>query len=412
MLFAEDGAGDAEAPPAAETPAEEAPAEVSAEDAPATRKVITTGVAKKSLDEFNVGDTVKGTVRTITNYGAFIEFGATTDGLLHVSRMSSDFVNDVNDIVSVGQELDVTIVDIKLDRGQVALSLVSEEEVASRGQPQQSSASQERGDTTVIDAVVEAKWNRDKFVLGKVISVLNFGAFVRIDASELAEGVEGQVEGLVHISQLSSSRVSAAADVVKEGQEVSVRVIGIADGKVSMSMIDKTQVDVWDEEEDDEEDDDGDMFEYYYDDDEEEEDEEGEGEDIEDEVEDEEDISMPINREMIQQMLDQEASEEDDDEDAWNHDWDIIEADDSPSEFQQEVDNFNNEQPVFVNDPVFVYRNKGRSEAKAYSDSQPEGWVAATGDVDLDDSEPVVSAPVETTPEPVVAEAASIEPVG
>merc|ERR1712241_916739 len=84
--------------------------------------------AGKDLSEFSEGSTVKGTVKSLASYGAFVDVGATTDGLLHVSQLSTEFVSDVSDIVKEGQEVQVRIVKIDSVKGQIGLSMITAEE--------------------------------------------------------------------------------------------------------------------------------------------------------------------------------------------------------------------------------------------------------------------------------------------
>merc|ERR1719464_2272333 len=87
-------------------------------------------VEGKSLSEFEVGTTVPGTVKSLASYGAFIDIGASTDGLLHVSQLSTEFVSDVTDVLKEGEKIDVRIIKIDTNKGQVGLSLISEEDAS------------------------------------------------------------------------------------------------------------------------------------------------------------------------------------------------------------------------------------------------------------------------------------------
>lgn len=82
----------------------------------------------KPLSEFAVGSTVKAVVKSVASYGAFCDFGASSDGLLHISRMSKEYVGDVSEVLSVGQEVEVRIVEIDEQKNQIALSLLTEAE--------------------------------------------------------------------------------------------------------------------------------------------------------------------------------------------------------------------------------------------------------------------------------------------
>lgn len=199
----------------------------------------------KPLSEFSVGDTVKGKVKTIASYGAFMDFGAATDGLLHISRLSGDFVNDINDVLKAGQEMDVRIVSIDSDKNQVALSLLTaeeEEQSAAEQRPRRQDRRQQqsrRDDSAVLAALEEKGWDPDAFVEGTVASTVAFGAFVRVNANNLNNDVEGELDGLVHISALAAGRVDDVTSVCSVGDKVQVRCKGIQGGKVSLSMVNK-----------------------------------------------------------------------------------------------------------------------------------------------------------------------------
>ena len=201
----------------------------------------------KPLSEFSVGDSVKAKVKTITSYGAFMDFGGATDGLLHISRLSNEYVSDVNEVLKAGQEVDVRIVSIDAGKNQVALTLLTEEQEEKAAAEQQRPKKQEkrqqgggrRDDSAVLAALEDKGWDPDAFVEGTVASTVPFGAFVRIDASKLNSEVEGELDGLVHISALASRRVEDVSSVCSVGDKVQVRCKGIQGGKVSLSMIDK-----------------------------------------------------------------------------------------------------------------------------------------------------------------------------
>lgn len=198
----------------------------------------------KPLSEFEVGATVPATVKTITAYGAFCDFGASSDGLVHISRMSKEFVEDVNSVVSVGDELQARIVQIDLEKKQVALSLLSEEEEsevqAARSRPQRRERPQQnnrREEGLVLGKLSDAGYDSEKFVTGKVVNAVAFGAFVRVNAADVNPDVEGTFEGLVHISALQAGRTESVTDVVNVDDDVQVRVKYIGDGKVSLTMV-------------------------------------------------------------------------------------------------------------------------------------------------------------------------------
>eukprot|EP00523_Entomoneis_sp_CCMP467_P016167 CAMPEP_0168782494 /NCGR_PEP_ID=MMETSP0725-20121227/9193_1 /TAXON_ID=265536 /ORGANISM="Amphiprora sp., Strain CCMP467" /LENGTH=362 /DNA_ID=CAMNT_0008832429 /DNA_START=25 /DNA_END=1113 /DNA_ORIENTATION=+ len=213
---------------------------------PARKSLKKKGPRGKPLSEYSTGDTVSAKVKTITSYGAFLDIGASTDGLLHISQLCADFVSDVNEVLKVGQEVDVRIINIDENKGQVALTLLSEDEEEAAKEAQNSSRKQRdrpgrggnrRDDGAVLASLVEKGWNSEQFVEGQVVSTVEFGAFVRVDAGQLAEGVEGQFDGLVHISALTAGRADAVTNFVNVDDKVQVRVKAINDRKVSLTMV-------------------------------------------------------------------------------------------------------------------------------------------------------------------------------
>jgi predicted RNA-binding protein with RPS1 domain len=201
----------------------------------------------KPLSEFSVGDVIQGKVKSIASYGAFIDIGAATDGLLHISQLSVGFVADVKEVLKDGQDVEVRITKIDAEKNQVALTLLSEvqeeeaKESASAPRPARAGGGGggggRRDDSAILAALVQKGWNTDTFVEGTVASTVDFGCFVRIDASLLNPEVTGEMDGLVHISALSTSRVSQVTNIVNTGDKVQVRVKAIENRKVSLSMI-------------------------------------------------------------------------------------------------------------------------------------------------------------------------------
>jgi predicted RNA-binding protein with RPS1 domain len=269
MLFstAEMEAAGAAAPESAEATATavEVPAEVEALDGiesseeahnserPARKSLKKKGPRGKALSELSIGETVEGRVKTITAYGAFLDIGAQTDGLLHISQLAAGFVSDVNEVLTVGQEVQARILSIDEAKSQVALTLLTEEQEQEAKDAQQARPSrQQRGergsggggggaprrdDSATMSALLDKGWNTDQFVEGTVVSTVDFGAFVRVDASQLNSEVAGELDGLVHISCLTPGRANSVTSIVKADDKVQVRIKGIANRKVSLSMI-------------------------------------------------------------------------------------------------------------------------------------------------------------------------------
>ena len=149
------------------------------------------------LNNLQKGQVRKGVVSSIVNFGAFVDLGG-VDGLVHVSELSWKHIEHASEVVEVGQEVTVEILEVDLERERVSLSLKATQE-----DPWQLFAR-----THAIGQIAP----------GKVTKLVPFGAFVRV-----AEGIEG----LVHISELSGKHVELAEQVVSVGDEVFVKVIDI-----------------------------------------------------------------------------------------------------------------------------------------------------------------------------------------
>jgi small subunit ribosomal protein S1 len=163
---------------------------------------------KKFLESLKKGERRKGTVSSIVNFGAFVDLGG-VDGLVHVSELSWRHVEHPSEVVAVGQEVDVEVLDVDMDRERVSLSLK-----ATQADPWKE---------------FEAGHRAGQVIEGEVTKIVPFGAFVRV-----AEGIEG----LVHISKLSEHHVESADQVVQVGERVKVRVedVDVARRRVSLSM--------------------------------------------------------------------------------------------------------------------------------------------------------------------------------
>ena len=149
------------------------------------------------LKELQKGQVRTGVVSSIVNFGAFVDLGG-VDGLVHVSELSWKHIDHPSELVEVGDEVTVEVLDVDMDRERVSLSLKATQE-----DPWQHFAR-----THAIGQVVP----------GKVTKLVPFGAFVR---------VEDGIEGLVHISELAERHVELPEQVVNVGQEIFVKVIDI-----------------------------------------------------------------------------------------------------------------------------------------------------------------------------------------
>ncbi len=174
------------------------------------RAVLDVENAKKR-EEFwqtvEVGKEYTGAVKSLTSYGAFVDLGG-VDGMIHISELSWGRIKSPADVLKVGDVVKVYVKDVDAENKKISLGYRKEE---------------------------DNPWNKiQQYPIGSeftapVVSVTKFGAFVRI--------LPG-IDGLVHISEMSSERVNNPADVVKVGQEVKVRLIGVDTDKkrVSLSM--------------------------------------------------------------------------------------------------------------------------------------------------------------------------------
>ena len=154
-------------------------------------------VRQNFLNTLQKGQIRKGVVSSIVNFGAFVDLGG-VDGLVHVSELSWKHIDHPGEVVEVGQEVTVEVLDVDMDRERVSLSLKSTQE-----DPWQQFAR-----THQIGQVVP----------GRVTKLVPFGAFVRVE-----EGIEG----LVHISELADRHVEIPEQVVQVGDEIFVKIIDI-----------------------------------------------------------------------------------------------------------------------------------------------------------------------------------------
>lgn len=172
------------------------------------------------FDKLEVGQKYTGTVASVLDFGAFVEIGAEGQGLVHISRISKERVENVRDYLEEGQEVEVWISG-KRDDGKFGLTMVEGlVEGAGGGRPQ--------GDVSAF-----AELSPDDWYDGKVSNIAPFGAFVTVT---LPDGP--QADGLVHISAIRDGFVDNVEDEVEVGQEVKVRVqsVDLERGKMSLSM--------------------------------------------------------------------------------------------------------------------------------------------------------------------------------
>ena len=163
----------------------------------------------KLLGGIEKGSTVKGMVKNITDFGAFIDLDG-LDGLLHITDMSWSRLNHPSEMLKVGQEVEVLVLDIDREKERVSLGL-------------------KQKTSNPWDKIAD-KYPVNMKVKGKITNLVPYGAFVELEPG---------IEGLVHVSELSwTKRIARPADVLTVGQEVEATVLGVSkeDQKVSLSI--------------------------------------------------------------------------------------------------------------------------------------------------------------------------------
>ena len=163
----------------------------------------------KLLAEMVPGDIRKGTVKNITDFGAFIDLNG-IDGLLHITDMSWGRIGHPSEVLKVGQELDVVVLDVNKEKERVSLGLKQK-----MANPWDN---------------IETKFPVGQKVKGKVVSLVPYGAFVQLEPG---------VEGLVHVTELSwTKRIAKPSDVLKQDEEIEAVVLGInrEEQKISLGI--------------------------------------------------------------------------------------------------------------------------------------------------------------------------------
>ena len=160
--------------------------------------------------KYPIGKTVKGTVRNMTAYGAFVELEEGVDGMVHVSDMSwTRKINHPSEMLKKGDEVEAVVIDIDKNAQRISLGMKQMEDDPWKD--------------------IEQRFKIGDKVKGKVGKIAAFGAFVELD---------GGIDGLVHISQISEDRIEKVKDVLKVGQELEARVIKVdkAERRIGLSI--------------------------------------------------------------------------------------------------------------------------------------------------------------------------------
>ncbi len=172
----------------------------------------------KLLAEMTPGDIRKGVVKNITDFGAFIDLNG-LDGLLHITDMSWGRIGHPSEILKVGQEIDVVVLDINREKERVSLGL--KQKLANPWEN------------------IDSKYTVGARVKGRVVNLVPYGAFVELEPG---------VEGLVHVTELSwTKRIAKPSDVLKVDQEIEAVVLGINREEQKISLgIRQLEANPWD----------------------------------------------------------------------------------------------------------------------------------------------------------------------
>jgi small subunit ribosomal protein S1 len=166
----------------------------------------------QAVESLAPGDRVRGKVRRVEAYGAFVEISPGVEGLVHVSNLSRKRVEDPNDLIHVGDTVDALVLEVKEGGRRIGLSMKALEPDPWEG--------------------LEQRLSEGSIVNGKVVKFIEHGAFVEIEPG---------VEGLLHVSQLKSGeRVRRAQDLLRVGEELSLRVVSVDPfrRRISLSRLD------------------------------------------------------------------------------------------------------------------------------------------------------------------------------
>ncbi len=163
-------------------------------------------IQKQLWDKLSVGDILDGEVKRLESFGAFIDIGG-LDGLAHVSALSWQRVKHPSEVVSVGDKVEVEVLDVDKKKQRLSLKVLNAQE-----NPWNQ---------------VEDKYNVDDVINGTVVRLTDFGAFIKLDSG---------IEGLVHISEICNSHINHPKDELEVGQEVKVRIMAIKPSEQRMSL--------------------------------------------------------------------------------------------------------------------------------------------------------------------------------
>ena len=167
---------------------------------------------QSTISKYKIGDKVDGTITGVVDFGAFVEFGENLEGLIHISELAWQRIDNPRDVIHVGDKVKASI--IAIENAKISLSIKKLQ----------------------IDpwAEVTKKYKVGQSIKGKVLKVNPFGAFVELDAD---------IHGLAHISELSEKEINAPTDIVDIGETYKFHIISIepANHRLGLSLINKSK---------------------------------------------------------------------------------------------------------------------------------------------------------------------------
>lgn len=164
-------------------------------------------VQEKAVSKFKVGDKVKGKITAVTDFGAFVEFGTKMEGLVHISELAWQRIDDPRDIVKVGDMVEAEIINIEGTKIFLSMKKLQKDPWSN----------------------INEKYNVGDMVNGKVLKVNPFGLFVELDRD---------IHGLAHISELSDKPITDVNEIAKAGETIKFRIISIEpkDHRLGLSL--------------------------------------------------------------------------------------------------------------------------------------------------------------------------------
>ncbi|PIA42721.1 hypothetical protein AQUCO_02000285v1 [Aquilegia coerulea] len=180
-------------------------------------------------EELVPGATFTGKVRSIQPFGAFVDFGAFTDGLVHVSQLNDTFVKDVGDVVSLGQEVKVKIVEANMETKRISLTMREDENISSQRKDSFGSSDDNSrpGRRNPKSNQQSSKFVKGQVLQGTVKNTNRGGAFISLPGGE---------EGFLPTSEEYNGELMIEGSSLQIGEEVSVRVLRITRGQVTLTM--------------------------------------------------------------------------------------------------------------------------------------------------------------------------------